>query len=315
MRRVLGDAFGGLRRAFGSVRILFGVWGLHFLLALAVALPFHGALDRAMAPRKDALELVPSYSAEFDFDFRNGSSEIFEVAGGTLTVLVFLSFLLGRFVEAGWIGVFHEPRAVGGLRTFFRWGAREWLRFLRVSAFVLLALAVAGWFAHGRPWSFAFRLLTGAEAPDALSSERTAVTFEWAQGALYLGAIAFLLAVGDYAKIAIVESERRSAFFAFFHGLFFVLRHPWRTGLLAASFTGLEMAALALAAVALPALTERASDAWHVIGIFVFLQLVVVCRIGFRGARFAGQLALYRSIQAEAAPLISPISAARHAGL
>ena len=315
MAGILRDAIGGIVRAFGRSRLLVAVYLLNLVPALAVSIPFHRVLDRDMSRRVDAPTLLARYSGEFDFDFRHKNAPLFDASQGTLSVVAFGAFLLGALVAGGWIGAFHEPKGGGSLRAFFLWGGREWFRFLRVSVLALLAVHVAGVVTHGKGWEFLLKQFAGVEEVREFANEKTATLVEWGRSAAFLAALAVLFTAADYARVAIVESDRRSALFAWMHGLAFLLRHPFRTGLLFVFFGIVEAAVLFVVGVLLHAGSDRVASGWGVLPLFLLMQAAILARVGLRGARYAAELSLYRKIQAEAAPIQAPVLATRLAGV
>ncbi|HET6204244.1 MAG TPA: hypothetical protein VFI25_15740 [Planctomycetota bacterium] len=315
MGGALRDAVGGLARAFGRTRILWLVFLLNFVPALAVGIPFAGALDRSMGLRRDAPDLVAEYGGDFDLDFRLRNAPLLEGLRGSLSVLAFVSFLLGAFVAGGWIGVFHEPKGTGSVQAFFRWGGRQWARFLRVSALTLVAVHVVGVFTHGKGWELLLDLASGVRKIEDLPDGKTAVLAEWWRGAAYVLLLAFLFTAADYARISIVEADRRSALLAWLHGIAFVARHPLRTGLLLGFYNLAEGLLLAAATLLLRTGSEHVRGGFGALGLFLLMQATILGRVGLRGARYAGELAVYRSSQAEAAPLQAPVLATRLAGV
>jgi hypothetical protein len=315
MGGTLRECGSGIVRAFGRTRILALVYLLNLVPALAIGIPYAGAFDRAASLRGDGPALLPAYDGDFDLDFRLRNASFLEGLRGVVGVLALVSFLLGSFVAGGWIGVFHEPRGTGSVQAFFRWGGRQWYRFLRVSAFTLLGVHFVGVLTHGAGWRLLLDLAAGVSSVSELGSGKTAVLVEWGRGGAYVLLLAVLFAAGDFARVAIVEADRRSAVLAWFHGIAFLLRHPLRTGLLVAFFGLAEALLLAGATAALRAGSEHVRSGWGAVGLLLLMQATLVGRVGIRGARYAGALAVYRSAQAEAAPLQAPVLATRLAGV
>jgi len=315
MAGTLRECASGIVRAFGRTRILALVYLLNLVPALAVGLPYAGAFDKSARLSGDAPALVAAYDGDFDLDFRTRNATFLDGLRGEVGVLAFVSFLLGSFVAGGWIGVFHEPRGTGSVQAFFRWGGREWYRFLRVSAVTLLGVHFVGVLTHGAGWKLLLDLAAGVPSISELGSGKAAVLVEWGRGGAYVLLLALLFAAGDFARVAIVEADRRSALLAWFHGMAFLLRHPLRTGLLLGFFGLAEAALLVAATAALRAGSDHVGSGWGAVGLLVLMQATIVGRVAIRGARYAGALAVYRSAQAEAAPLQAPVLATRLAGV
>lgn len=170
-------------------------------------------------------------------------------------------------------------------RELFAAGGRYFFRFVRLAALsgVTYALIYLG-----------ARRLFGAieKAARDVTVERTVLAWVVAGAALVVLLLTLVRVVFDYAKIAVVLEERRSALGAVWAGVRFVARHPLRTLGLFWTFTGVALLLLWLYGALAP---SAGPATWAgVILAFLFGQLALVTRLGLRLATLGGEASLYR---------------------
>jgi hypothetical protein len=141
---------------------------------------------------------------------------------GTVLAVGILFLLVWAFFGGGIIRRYARPDEPFERSVLFANSARYFFRFLR-----LLVLSVAVYFALAR-W-VAGPLFSWAErvTRDA-TSEKTAMSYTALAYAVFALILVFVGMAMDYAKIAIVTEERRSALLALMRGIGFISFHPLR---------------------------------------------------------------------------------------
>jgi len=308
----------GIARAGAAPVLLLFLW----LVNLVVALPFASMLAESIhASAGDRLvsrDLVagwePSWYGELEADAQGfertfgpaivgagaflknldswWSGRLFDGggAGGWGLVAVGLGYaLVWALLLGGVIDRLGRPSESGpwrlALRDLFAAGGRYFFRFVRLAvlsgiAYVLIYLGA--------------RRLFGAieEAVRDVTVERTVLLWVAAGAALVVLLLTLVRVVFDYAKIAVVLDERRSALGAAWAGVRFVARHPFKTLGLFWVFTGVALLLLWLYGALAP---TAGPGSWAgVILAFLLGQLALATRLGLRLATLAGESSLYR---------------------
>ena len=129
------------------------------------------------------------------------------------------------------------------------------------------------------------------EAARNVTVERTALGWTLAGFALVVLLLAVVRTAFDYAKVAVVLEDRRSAVGAALSGLGFVVRHPLRTLGLFAAFAVAGLLLLWLYGAVAP--TAGPAGWIGVVAAFVLGQLALATRLGLRLATLGGETALY----------------------
>lgn len=204
------------------------------------------------------------------------------LAFGGLFALVWI------LLSGGVLAHLHRPPRRFSLAVFLGDGAGFFFRFLRLA--VLSAPLYYGIFRLAR-WLFA-RI---ERATIDLTVERTLLIYYLAAAALVAAMVVTVKMCFDYARVAIVVAERRSALLAALSGLGFVLRRPLATYGLLALF-GLAGAALVAARqLVVPGVGEAS---WlGIAAVFLLGQAFLVARLVLRLGLLAGELTLYEEVK------------------
>lgn len=193
------------------------------------------------------------------------------------------ALLLGGVIDhvAGRSGAGRRGLSLG---RFLAAGGRTFFRFVRLA--VLSGVLYLLLFLGARR---AFGLME--EAARDVTTERTVLLWAACGAALLVVLLSMVRVVFDYAKIAVVTEDRRSALGAARAGLRFVASHPVRTLGLFWIFTGAGLALLWLYGALAP--TAGPGTWLGVVLAFLFGQLALVVRLGLRVAVLGGGAALY----------------------
>ena len=202
---------------------------------------------------------------------------ILAVGAGFLVLSVFLS--------GGVFAVLRQAQGRWTARAVFHGSGFYFGRFLRITALMLVAMAVV--FALNAP----FARWADTQAREAVS-ERTAHAWLFGRHLLLLAALAFLHLVGTYARVITVVEERRSAMLAVLSGLAFAAGNLLATLAVAGAIVALY--ALALAAwVAFDSAWTATGYASQLV-LLAGMQLFVLARILLRVSLAGALMDLYR---------------------
>ncbi len=319
------EAFrGGLRQVGRSKRIIFWMWGLSFLLALAPAILVSNSIEDSLGNSFKAEKLAQGYDdiwfQEFEADAQAlastfeptvvGAGAVFKALDGFATGTLFRQFpallavgiaylLLWAFAAGGILTAF-EKNISPSLEEFATAGARYWGRFVR-----LMALAgILYWliYAYLAPWlDDWFESLT----MDSID-ERWAFLWKVFTLLLFLAAVWLVNILSDYAKILTVLERRRSMLLSLLRAIRVSTSHFLRVGGLYLLVTLLGLILMLLYAAAAPGASD---STWTGVLLALLLgQIYIAARIGVRLVFFASQMQLCRSLIAapEPAPPIEP---------
>ncbi len=212
--------------------------------------------------------------------------QFFRVDGSVLGAGV-LFLLVWAFFEGGIIRRYSQPEAAFTRSVFFGDSARYFCRFVR-----LLVLSVAIYWG-GAQWLAGKLFRWMEEATRDVTVEKTVIYYTVL---IYAAILAILFIAGialDYAKIALVTEDRRSAILALVRGLRFALSNPAKClGL----YLGLLLVGcLWLAAYGAIAPGPGQSRMLTVIVAFVSGQLFLIGRLILKLWFLSGQTLLYES--------------------
>ncbi|MEZ5973482.1 MAG: hypothetical protein R3E96_01185 [Planctomycetota bacterium] len=259
-----------LRVAAARVSIWAGIAGLFALGGLALARPwsqFFGGID---GHRYEAHEQFASLDVVFRHDQSAALSQLGQSTAQSAVVLALIAWLLGIFVAGGWLQVIAERAQTQVLRRFCAGGARHFLRFLRLSLLLLVALGLVRWLLYGPPFeSLVLRKLLGLPATDLLpgrqmesiGSEATRDRVLWLRDGLMALSFLYLMALGYYARARMAVLSKRSAWAALGWAFGATLRAPLRT---LGPLTGILLVELfVLTAILGPARAGSTAPGWR----------------------------------------------------
>ena len=306
----------GLRRALGSPFLILAAWLLTVLAALPVAVVLGNSLQQSFGRTLAAEPMAEGFDENWYGEYRGsarGVERSFDPAlagvGGVLanleawvegtsierfaglTGLALLFTLVWALYLGGAIERYAFADGPRGIAAVMNAGARYWGRFVRLA--LLSAVVYYGVYrVHGR-------LMDGLESRLVDVTEETSAM--WATLAVY--AITALLLVGiracfDYAKIAIVIEDRRSALLSAVQGVAFVVTHPFAA-------TGVVFLIAVAAAVPLALYTWLrpgvVTPGWGgVIYAVMVGQAWMLARLTLRLTLLGAQTALYQSSSSSA---------------
>ena len=308
---MIGAALRGLGKTLGSPGLILAAWLLTVLAALPATVALGYSLQQSfghtLAAEKMAEGFDTGWYGEFSEDAR-GIERAFDPAisgvGGVLanlegwadgSIVQISPGLIGLavvFVLAwalflgGAIERYAFDDARRGIAGAFAAGGRYWMRFVRLA--VLSGVAYYGVYRfHG--WLMdrvETRLLDVTEETRAM----------WTTLAVYAVTALLLVTVRacfDYAKIAIVVEDRKSALLSAVQGAAFVITHPLSTLGLVLVIAFVSAGPLALYVWLRPSVV---TPGWGgVIWAVAVGQLWIVARLVLRLTLVAGQTSLYRT--------------------
>ncbi len=275
-------------RRRGIIGILYVV---NVITAAVLTLPFVGRLDR-LAKTALADKLIDGFSLDYaqDFFYRYADSlqALFSIALG----LGVLYLILNTFFAGGILHVLAREDHFR-LRAFFAGCGTYFGRFLRLFLLSLLVLAILFLI-----YLLAVILPVGGMAkkfhPD---SQFQTYLLIGVGGLLFLG---FWNMLFDYAKIAVLAGERKSAFKGFFTGLGFSLRYFMQTvGLYFLNY--LILILLFVLYLGIENLFRNTTAA-STYGLLAIQQLFILSRLWMKTSFFSSQQLFYFDRRPEQAP-------------
>jgi hypothetical protein len=210
---------------------------------------------------------------------------------GTLLAAGALFLLVWAFFGGGIIRRYARPDEPFERSVLFANSARYCFRFLRLLVIsVVVYLALARWLA-GPLFSWVERMTRD------VTVEKTAMLYTALAYAIFVLILIFVSMALDYAKIAMVTENRKSALLALLRGFGFILSHPFRC-------SGLYLALLLVGGLWLFAYDWIApgpnqSSYSGVLLIFAAGQVFLVGRLVLKLWFLAGQTLLYQSSSAK----------------
>jgi hypothetical protein len=200
------------------------------------------------------------------------------VATGGLFALLWL-FFLGGILER-----FRRSRPRFFLSDFLGSGGEYFFRFLRLAVFsgalYFLVFKLAWWLF---PWI--------RECTEDVTVERTVLLYNLLGAALIVFLLVLIKLIFDYAKVAMVVEERRSAFWALLRGVRFVFRRPLKTFGLVVGFALLLAVVSALYGLVAPGAGQSTASA--IVGAFLVSQLFLAAKLFLKLGLLGSQVALY----------------------
>lgn len=313
---MFGATAAGFRRVFGSPMLILAAWLLTVLAALPVTVVLGNSLQRSFGRTLAAEPMAEGFDGTWYGEYRGSAKGIEKTFDPTLAgvggVLANLeAWANGSTIEqfTGLIGVALLFAVVWAL---FLGGAIERYAFVDGPRGIAAILN-----AGGRYWGRFVRLavLSGAVyygvyrlhlwLMDVLEGQLVDVTEEtramWTTLALYAGTALLLVLVRacfDYAKIAIVIENRRSALLSAVQGVAFVMTHPIATIVVVLLIAVIAAAPLALYTWLRPAVV---TPGWSgVIYAVLVGQAWMFTRLTLRLTLLGAQTALYQSASSSA---------------
>lgn len=301
-------ALNGAARLGRVRRIVAWLWIANLLFALPLAVSVGAAIGRSIGASRMGERLLEGLDLVWHSEYAAGaggvaatlqpsqvgvgafldnlelwfSGGLFElepglIAGGVLYALVWALLLGGALA-------YLQSGARPTVRGFFGFGGEFFFRFVRLTAVV--GVLYYGVYRFSR-WLFG-RL---EHLTRDLTVERSVLLVYLCAAALVIVLLLLLRMIADYAKIAMVIEDRRSALFAALRGARFVAGKPLRTFGLVLLFGLAGGLVLYLYALAAPGAGQATWLA--VIGAFLVGQLFLIARLGLRLALLGAELDLY----------------------
>lgn len=204
--KVFSSYISGAKNVFNVKKIVFVIYLINFLFALAVAIPFASALSSAIGYSDALTPMATSFNftafSDFMREHGDGLTAIFSV--GRWLILLYL--LLQIFLNGGIISAFRKKRKSYSLRDFYKnctayfW--KYFIVFLVFLVFHLIALAIV--------IVPIVVILNGGI--DKLESEITYWTVGYWGIGIYFILFTLVMVVSDYCKILLTKKDSKGVF-------------------------------------------------------------------------------------------------------
>jgi hypothetical protein len=311
---VLKVAAAGLARSLGSPLLVVALW----LLTLVAALPLTVAMEESMRTDIGSSQVQQDLRGGLDmgwleeFHYRNEGLARLLTPGRVGPVMAWENLelwlsgdwllenrhlaatgvfflVLWILIQGGVIGQLSQPDSRFQIGSFLASSGTFFLRFIRIAA-------IAG-FAYYGVYRLAFWLFPAIERwTRDVTVEKTALGFHLVGAGLIVLLMTLVHLISEYAKIATVQEDRRSAILAMVHSLVQVVRHPLQSfGLMGLFFLALAVGQWLLYLV-LP--DARNASVQAVILAFFIGQIYLLARAALRLARFSAEIRIYNQWRA-----------------
>lgn len=300
----------GLRRAFASKRLLVLLLAINFLFALPATYAMSSILKASIGPSLVEQNLRQGFDTEwygeFEFQVRGLATTFVPSVVGIGPVLNNLEalldgtllsgysaiaaagiafLLLWTFLNGGVLDCYRDERIFFSASQFFGAGAKYFSRFVRL--LILAGIVYFLLFEYAAPWLF--------QRVDAMThdttEERTVVMLTVAAYIVVIVLFSVIAMVFDYAKIAVIQRERRSALGALAEAARFVAHQPLRSFGLYCLVGVLFVFALILYRIVAPGANQ--SHWFTVLGAFLLGQLFITARIWVRLVFLASETSFF----------------------
>ena len=308
MPHLLQAALSGCSRLLRARRILIWLWVANLLFALPLAAVVADSVRRSIGASRVGEELLEGLDLVWHSEYQASTDGI----GGSLSpsqvgVGAFLDNLELWFggelfaldpglVAAGCLYALLWALLLGGtlvylqsgerptVRAFFGFGGEFFLRFVRLT--VILAGA---YYSIYRFSGWLFRRIE-YQVRD-VTVEKTVLIYYLAAAVLVIAMLALVRMISDYAKVAMIVEDRRSALLAAWRGLRFVLGQPFRTSGLVLLVAAAGAAVLGVYSWVSPGVGQ---SSWlTVVAAFLVGQFFLIVRLGLRLTLLGGEIELY----------------------
>lgn len=301
----------GLGLALASASLLAFLWLLLVLVALPPSLVMSSAIRDSLGSSRIADTVADEMNLAWLGEFQAEASRLSETLTAPLLgkTAVFVTIedwwtgelfrgqlglvALGVFTALAWalclggiLDRFHRGRERFSIGRFFAAGGSQFPRFVRLAA--LSAVLYYGIYRLAR-WLFPWIERATVE----VTVERTVLLLNGLAALVILTLLVFVHLVFDYAKIAIVVEERRSALLAAVRGLGFVVRNPSRALGVYSGFLALTALLLAGHWIVAPGVTQGTT--LGVLVSFGYAQLLLVARLVLRLGLLGASMRLFES--------------------
>lgn len=304
----------GCGRVVASPWLIAGLWLVNLVVALPAAVVMTSAIHESVgaslvsAPLTEGFDL--GWYGEFEHEAKGlertftptvaGAGAFYDNLEAWFEGSLFTAFtglvglgvayaLLWALLLGGILERYALDGGERGLAALLGAGGRWFFRFARLA--VASGVLYLGVYRLAR-WVFGWI----GDATRDVTAE-TQVLYRVLPAALGVALLLVVVHVAfDYAKIAMVVEQRRSALLAALRGLVFVVRHPVRTlGL----YVALAAAGLLLLGVYALVAPEAGPSTWAgVAAAFLLGQALLAARLSLRLTTWAGEAALYRALSA-----------------
>lgn len=286
----------GLRRGLAQPGMTLWLYVLNLLVALPLAMACRSVLSDGL----DGSMALSNLMAGLDYtvwqDFSNVHGQELSAAMGQLLWVILLSMLLSTFLSGGILSELRAGREKFSTSSFFAGCGTYFSRFFRLFLIFGVSLLVMA----------TLLVVVLSAAGDALTENAASeITYIWVRGisvVIFLVPVMLLLMIADYAKLSVVVNNDRSMLKTAWRAMQFVLRRVFKT-------FGLELSMLLVPVVLFGVylildLSIGMTTGATILVMFILQQLFLFSRAWTKVFFFAGELALYQSLQPIASPVV-----------
>ncbi len=275
------------RESIGNVyrcrRIIFYLWFINIVYALAIVLPVHLLLKNQTGQSLMNDRLLQSFDLLWIADMIFKYKEVLPLLLGWILLPVLLYLLLNVFLSGGMIAALKDQRILVRLPHFFHQSAWFFRRFLGLFLLSIPAYIVL----VGIPFGIAGRILdiftsdAATEWPLIISANIKLLVFF-----VFFTIVNMLF---DYAKIITVASDAKSVFKIFWRAFKFVIRHFFGSWALYLTLAILFFLG-SVVYMEIEQLLPSAALGWVVL-IFIWQQVYLLFRLAMKMEFYAAQMA------------------------
>ncbi|UCG28085.1 MAG: hypothetical protein JSV24_01630, partial [Bacteroidales bacterium] len=217
------SGFKSTGRTWGMTTLIYVV---NLVLGILVALPFLGTLKQEAGYSMYIQNLLSDYDHTVFQEFFNESSvHLGQFIRQGLWIAI-LFFIVSIFLSGGILHIFYDKSYPFTLERFFSGGLRFFLRFLKLSIYMLVIYLLVTVIVI-----FIVFLIT-AGSFSGTGSEKSAFFIIFTGFCFWLLLMVYFLIIADYARFSIVRNDSRKIFRIIFQSLKFVsVKFPFTYGL------------------------------------------------------------------------------------
>lgn len=305
---MIRSALNGAQRVLRVQRVVIWLWIANLLFALPLAVHVGEQVRRSIGASRVGESLLEGFDLVWHTEYQaeaegvGGSLEPSQVGVGALLDNLELWFsgeifeLDPGLITAGGLYALLWALLVGGaigylqsgerptLRGFFGFGGEFFFRFARLTVVSAVLYYLVYRFSK---WLFGWL----EHRTRDVTVEKSVLLVYLLAAAVVIVLLIFIRMLADYAKVAMVMEDRRSALLAALRGARFVLSRPLATFGLVLQLAAAGWLVLYLYSLLAPGVTQASWLA--VIAAFLFSQLFLIVRLGLRLTLLGGELDLY----------------------
>jgi hypothetical protein len=286
----------GFLRSIAEPKMTTLLYVVNLLLAIPLALACRSVLSDGLGSSLAPSNLMSGLDYTVWQDFSNIHAQELSAVIGQLSWVLLLSMFINTFLSGGILSELRARRDKFSASSFFAGCGNYFLRFFRLFLIFGVSLCVFA--------AFMFVIVGGAVSA-LIENATSEITDYWVRvggAVLFLIPVILLLMIADYAKIRVVVNGDRSMLKTAWRATKFVLDRLLRT-------FSLEMLMLLIPLILFAVylkidLAIGMTTGTTILVMFVIQQLFLLSRAWTKVFFFAGEMALYLSLQPIASPVV-----------